>query len=154
MKRTYIFVVSILVGVASFTALASAQGGLSTAHASRVAHVELRHRSLGKILTSPSGLTLYVFTRDRGDHNSCVKVKECPETWPALQTSGAPSAGPGVRASLLSTIRLSGGVKQVTYAGHPLYLFKGDEPGDTAYVGIQQFGGAWEAINAAGKAVK
>lgn len=154
MKRTYIFVVSILVAVASGTALASAQGGLPTAHASRAVHVELRHTSLGKILTTPSGLTLYVFTRDRGDHNSCVKVRECPETWPALQTSGAPSAGPGVRASLLSSIRLSGGVKQVSYAGHPLYLFKGDEPGDTAYVGIQQFGGTWEAINAAGKPVK
>jgi predicted lipoprotein with Yx(FWY)xxD motif len=60
-----------------------------------------------------------------------------------------------VRASLLSTIKLSGGANQVTYAGHPLYLYKGDsEPGDTSYVGQSSFGGTWHAINAAGHTVK
>jgi predicted lipoprotein with Yx(FWY)xxD motif len=154
MKRTSIFLASILAGCASYAAVASAQGGDVSAHAGRAASVQLRHTSLGSILTSASGLTLYDFTRDHGDHNSCVTVKGCATVWPALQTSGAPSAGRGVRASLLSTIALAGGVKQVTYAGHPLYLFKGDEPGDTAYVGIEQFGGAWDALNAAGNGVK
>lgn len=154
MKRTYILLSSILACAASCAAVASAQGGLWTARASRAVHVELRHTSLGAILTSASGLTLYVFTRDRGPHDSCVKVNECAASWPALQTSATPTAGRGVRASLLSSIRLAGGVKQVSYAGHPLYLFSGDEPGDTAYVGVEQFGGTWEAINAAGKAVK
>jgi predicted lipoprotein with Yx(FWY)xxD motif len=52
-----------------------------------------------------------------------------PETdqqadWPALMTVGRPVAGPGVRQALLGTVArpdLPG--DQVTYAGHPLYLF-------------------------------
>jgi predicted lipoprotein with Yx(FWY)xxD motif len=154
MKRTYIFLTAILAACAAFATVASAQDDHAVAHSSRAVKVELHHTSLGSILTTTSGLTLYVFTKDHGAHNSCVKVKECAEVWPALKTSGTPTAGAGVRASLLTSIRIEGGVKQVTYAGHPLYLFKGDEPGDTAYVGIQQFGGAWDAINAAGKVVK
>ena len=57
--------------------------------------------------------------------------------WPALLTSGAPIAGPGVNQKLLGTVArtdvLSGeSVQQVTYAGLPLYRFFLDEtPGQT-----------------------
>jgi len=113
------------------------------------------HTSIGTILTSSSGLTLYEFTRDQADANSCVKVSGCSRYWPALESSGTPTAGAGVKASLLSTIRLPGGSRQVTYAGHPLYLYSGDSsPADTSYVGAQQFGGKWYALNASGHFVK
>lgn len=155
MKRTYILLAGLLASAASGPAVASAQGGISTAHASRAAKVELRRTSLGPILTTASGSTLYEFTRDRGSENSCVKIRGCSQAWPALETSGQPTAGSGVNASLLSTIRLSGGVKQVTYAGHALYLFSGDsQPGATSYVGEEAFGGTWYAINALGHTVK
>ena len=78
-----------------------------------------------------------------------------PRDLASLTTTGKPKAGPGVSASKLSTITLSGGAKQVTYAGHPLYLYSfASGPGDTSYVGAMQFGGSWYAINAAGHAVK
>lgn len=125
------------------------------AQAARVAKVQLRHTKVGTILVSSSGFTLYEFTRDRGSQNSCVRISGCSELWPALQTSAHPLAGPGVHASQLSSINLSGGVKQVTYAGHPLYLYSGDTgPGETAYVGARAFGGNWDAVGASGQAVR
>ncbi len=154
MKRAFIVLSTVLAGLASASAIASARAGTETAHSSRVAKVELRHTRFGEILATSSGFTIYEFTRDRGDKNSCVKLSGCSEVWPSLESSGKPVAGPGVKASLLSTIKLPGGGGQVTYAGHPLYLYSGDSPGDTGYVGVNAFGGNWDAINAAGHAVR
>lgn len=153
MKRTRLFLVCL--AIASLFAVAAAQAGRPTAETSRSAKIGVRHTSVGTILVSSSGRTLYEFTKDRLRSNSCAKIKECSEIWPSLTTSGKPTAGPGVKASLLSTITLHGGAKQVTYAGHPLYLYSGDSgPGETAYVGEKEFGGFWYAINAAGHTVK
>ena len=43
--------------------------------------------------------------------------------WPAITTTGAPVAGTGVNPALLSSVNRPGVGRQVTYAGHPLYLF-------------------------------
>jgi predicted lipoprotein with Yx(FWY)xxD motif len=45
------------------------------------------------------------------------------DDWPALTTSAVPIAGPGVDRHLLGTVERKGIGEQVTYAGHPLYLF-------------------------------
>jgi predicted lipoprotein with Yx(FWY)xxD motif len=45
------------------------------------------------------------------------------DDWPALTTSAPPQAGKGVDPKLLGTVERSGVGDQVTYAGHPLYLF-------------------------------
>jgi hypothetical protein len=63
-------------------------------------------------------------------------------------------AGPGIKRRLLGTISLPSGAKQVTYAGHPLYRYIADSPGDTSYVGFAEFGGSWFALNGNGRAVK
>jgi predicted lipoprotein with Yx(FWY)xxD motif len=43
----------------------------------------------------------------------------------------------------------------VTYAGHPLYTYSADAaPGETSYVGERVFGGSWDAVDAAGRAVR
>ncbi|MGH2913059.1 MAG: COG4315 family predicted lipoprotein [Solirubrobacteraceae bacterium] len=153
MKRIYVTLLSI--AVVSVFAVAAAQAGRPAAKTSRATKIAVRKTSIGTILVSSSGRTLYEFTKDRLRSNSCVKIKECSAIWPSLTTRGKPTAGPGVKASLLSTITLRGGVKQVTYAGHPLYLYTGDSgPGETGYVGEKEFGGLWYAINAAGHAVK
>jgi len=152
--------VSLLVAVAGATgvicaaAVAGALAARPAAHAAGAAKVELRHTRLGAILTSASGLTLYEFTRDRRDEDSCAKVAGCLREWPALVSGGQPSAGTGVKASLLSTIRLAGGARQVTYAGHPLYTFTDDTPGEVSYVGEREFGGTWDALSAGGTAIR
>jgi predicted lipoprotein with Yx(FWY)xxD motif len=49
-----------------------------------------------------------------------------------------------------STTR-SDGNRQVTYAGHPVYLFSGDQnPGDTNGEGVVAFGASWYAVSPAG----
>jgi predicted lipoprotein with Yx(FWY)xxD motif len=155
MKRTYVLLASVLASAAGAVTVASAQRGLPSANASRVAVVGLRHTKLGKILVNSKGHTLYEFTRDHSNRSACATIMECPEFWPALKTTGKPVAGAGLRASLLSTIKLPGGAKQVTYAGHPLYTYSVDSgPGETSYVGERAFGGNWYAINASGHTVK
>jgi predicted lipoprotein with Yx(FWY)xxD motif len=155
MQRPHIFLAVALASAVSASAIAGAQGAVPAAHSSRAAKVQLRHTSLGNILATSSGFTLYEFTHDHSSANTCVHISGCSESWPALQTSGRPTAGRGVKASLLSTTRLPGGKTQVTYAGHPLYLYSGDSgPGETSYVGESLFGGRWYALNSAGHAVK
>lgn len=131
-------------------ALASAR---TSASAAGTKTVSLRHTQLGSILVAPNGFTLYEFTRDRKNADSCQNISECPSFWPALV--GTPRAGHGVNAKLLGTIRLKNGSRQVTYSGHPLYLYSGDtERGSTSYVGVNAFGGHWYAVNARGSAVR
>jgi predicted lipoprotein with Yx(FWY)xxD motif len=155
MKRTHMLLAPALLGAMSVSAVAVAQGGVPIAHAGRAASVQLHNSALGKILVDASGFTLYEFTRDSRNKDTCVKVSGCSTVWPALSTHANPTAGSGVRASLLSTINLPGGARQVTYAGHPLYRYaEATERGETAYVGVSHFGGKWEAVNAAGGAVK
>ncbi len=154
MKRISIVLAGILATIASGSAIASAQAGVSRAHAGRATEVVLRHTSLGTILTTSSGFTLYEFTRDRGSVDSCIKIHGCAQAWPALETSGQPTAGSGVKASLLSSIRISGGARQVTYAGHPLYTYSEDSRGATGYVGVSAFGGNWYALSSSGRTVK
>jgi len=50
--------------------------------------------------------------------------------WPALTTPGAPVPGRGVSAALLGSVWRAGIGNQVTYAGHPLYLFGEDAAGE------------------------
>jgi predicted lipoprotein with Yx(FWY)xxD motif len=155
MKRMPALAAIVLALAACACAAAGAAQHPPRARASAVATVELRHTSLGKILTTASGFTLYEFTRDARNRSSCAKLSGCPESWPALQTATKPTAGPGVKASLLSSIPLHSGGKQVTYAGHPLYIYSGDSgPGETSYVGVSAFGGHWYALSASGGTVR
>jgi len=155
MNRAHILLAAVLTAVAGTSAVASAQGHTADAHAAGATTVKLRNTGLGKILVDSSGFTLYEFTRDARNSNSCVKVKGCAKVWPALTTTGSPKAGAGVKASLLSTITLAGGVKQITYAGHALYTYSESiEAGETSYVGVNHFGGSWDALSASGAAIK
>jgi predicted lipoprotein with Yx(FWY)xxD motif len=154
-KRSRVVLIGVLTAVVTPLAVAAAQGGTPTAQDARIAKVQVRTTGLGKVLVDGSGFTLYMFTRDTRNMDKCVKISMCTGTWPPYTTTGRPKAGTGVSASKLSTITLSGGRKQVTYAGHPLYGYAfASGPGDTSYVGTPEFGGTWDAINAAGHAVK
>lgn len=85
-----------------------------------------------------AGFSVYFITSDFDHHFGCTAVLlhlvigpiQCtgPATatnveWPAVFTNGKPVAGPGVKASLLGEVFRKGLGEQVTYAGHPLYLF-------------------------------
>ncbi len=154
MQRTSVLLAGILAGMSGLSAVAAART-TPTASVSRAAKVQLRGTGDGKILVDAAGFTLYAFTHDPKNRNTCVGITECASIWPALQTTGRPTAGPGVKASLLSTITLAGGAKQVTYAGRPLYLYgPASMPGETSYIGALEFGGAWYGVNATGRPVR
>jgi predicted lipoprotein with Yx(FWY)xxD motif len=153
MKRVGVFFAVLLVCAAGAVAVAGASG--PRAGAAKAAKVQLRHTEKGKILVNASGFTLYRFTRDPRNKDTCVAVENCAEIWPPLLTSGRPIAGAGVKSSLLSSIKLPNGKHQVTYAGHPLYTYSpATERGETGYIGFSSYGGTWYAVNAAGKIVK
>ena len=153
MKRLGVFFAVLLLCAAIVAAAGGASG--QRAVAAKVAKVQLRHTELGKILVNASGFTLYRFTHDPRNKDTCMTVENCKEIWPPLLTSGRPIAGSGVKSSLLSSIRLPNGRRQVTYAGHPLYMYApASERGETSYVGFSSYGGTWYAVNAAGKYVK
>jgi predicted lipoprotein with Yx(FWY)xxD motif len=144
----------ILIAMSAVGVVALALAGMASAGASQ-AKLQLRQTRLGKILVNSRGFTIYAFTRDSRNHDACVKINACVTAWPLVTTSGAPIAGPGVKASLIGTIKPKPGVVQVTYAGHPLYTYSGDSgPGQTFYVNVSQFGGRWPALGAAGQEVK
>jgi predicted lipoprotein with Yx(FWY)xxD motif len=153
MKRIAVLLVCLLVSAVSGSAVAGAHASIARAQASIATKVQLRHSNLGFILTTSKGFTLYMFTHDEGAENSCVKIAACAIFWPALTTAEAPVAGLGVKPSLLSTIELEGGVKQVTYAGHALYRYIYDTRRSTGYVGVFAFGGDWDALNPAGEPI-
>jgi hypothetical protein len=59
--------------------------------------------------------------------------------------------GSGLKPSLLGTATRSDGKTQVTYNGHPLYLFGGDTgAGKTSGQGLKAFGDFWFVLSSAG----
>jgi predicted lipoprotein with Yx(FWY)xxD motif len=66
-------------------------------------------------------------------------------------TTGKPTAGSGVRSSLLGTTIRASGTEQVTYDGHPLYRFAGDTAShQTNGEGSTGFGALWYVLSPRG----
>src|SRR4029077_18153983 len=75
----------------------------------------------------------------------------CAAAWPPVPATGTPTADERWVAALVVTTSRSDGTKQVTYNGHPLYTFVGDQQaGDTNGQGRVAFGGIWAALSPAG----
>jgi len=124
-------------------------GSIARGAARSSATVSLRKTALGMILVAGNGRTLYLFGRDKNDRSACSA--SCAQFWPPLLSRGKPTAGPGVKASLLGTSKRSNGSLQVTYNKHPLYTYAGDkQAGQTNGEGISAFGARWYALSAKG----
>jgi predicted lipoprotein with Yx(FWY)xxD motif len=116
------------------------------------ATVGIANENLGKILVNSRGHTLYLFQRDSGTRSACSGA--CAIEWPPLRATGKPTVGGGANASIVATSARSDGKPQITYNGHPLYLFSGDQkPGDTNGQGVNAFGGLWYALSSAGSQI-
>ena len=115
----------------------------------RSATVGAANTSLGQILVDSNGRTLYLFKKDNGTKSACSGA--CADAWPPVRADGKPTVGAGADASLVGTTTRSDGKPQVTYNGHPLYLYQGDQkPGDTTGQGSTGFGAPWYALSPAG----
>jgi predicted lipoprotein with Yx(FWY)xxD motif len=108
--------------------------------------------NLGKILVDSKGDTVYLFQKDTGTKSTCFG--KCAVNWPPLDASSKPTEGSGADPAMVGTTSRPGGKSQVTYNGHPLYLFAGDKnAGDTNGEGVNAFGGNWYALTPAGDQV-
>lgn len=108
----------------------------------------------GTILVSATGRTLYRYTRDSKHVNRCSSVPVCNKYWPPLlvKPSLKPTAGGAAKAALLGTIKGPHGMRQVTYAGWPLYFFAGDKR--AGQMRGEDFLKQWYVVNTAGAFVK
>jgi predicted lipoprotein with Yx(FWY)xxD motif len=104
----------------------------------------------GMVLTNSLGQTLYLLTADSPTRSNCTSLV-CTTVWPPVLAAGGGTAGVGgVQQALLGSLHLPDGLVQVTYAGHPLYTYIGDNRvGETNGEGIKSFGGIWFALSAA-----
>ena len=133
------------VGVAMAASSTSATNGTVKAVTSK---------TFGKVLVSSSGRTLYRYTIDRKGVNRCSAVAICNKYWPPLlvKAGAKPTAGTGATASKLGTIKAKNGMRQVTYAGWPLYRFAFDKAaGQTKGQGFEK---QWYVVNTNGALVK
>jgi predicted lipoprotein with Yx(FWY)xxD motif len=146
--------VVVVAAVAALVLVLTTSGGTSKAHknaAATTSSVNLRSTSLGKILVDGEGRTLYLFEADKRGMSNCSGA--CLSLWPVLSSQGKPHAGPGVTAAKLGTTTTSG-KQQVTYNGHPLYYYAGDQKaGDTSGQGLNQFGAKWYVLAATGNKI-
>jgi predicted lipoprotein with Yx(FWY)xxD motif len=112
--------------------------------------IDIGSTRLGQILVDSNGLTVYLFLADKGTTSACNSAS-CVQYWPPVLTTGAPQAGAGISGSLLGTTARSDGTTQVTYAGHPLYLFASDKKaGDVTGQGLNAFGAPWYVVSPSG----
>jgi predicted lipoprotein with Yx(FWY)xxD motif len=113
------------------------------------AGITTAQNALGTILTDTHGRAVYLFEADKGPTSTCTGG--CAQAWPPLTTKGAPVAGAGVNAALLTTSPRPDGTTQLTYNGHPLYYYDDDHgPGTTAGQGENAFGAKWYLLTPAG----
>jgi predicted lipoprotein with Yx(FWY)xxD motif len=113
-----------------------------------------KSKSFGMILVGSTGKTLYRYTVDGKGINRCSSNATCAKYWPPLlvKTGAKPTAGSGASGALLGTIKAAHGMRQVTYAGFPLYFFAGDTAaGQTKGQGFEK---QWYVVSAKGSFVK
>jgi predicted lipoprotein with Yx(FWY)xxD motif len=145
-----------LAALASVATIALTQlAAASAANTAAATKIALHKTSKGTILVDSRGYTIYAFTLDKGEKDACAGIFECLSEWPAVTTKSSVTAGPGIKKSLIGTIKFRGSKRQLTYAGHPLYTYVEDtKPAQTSNINILQFQGRWPALNAPGKLVK
>jgi predicted lipoprotein with Yx(FWY)xxD motif len=114
--------------------------------------IAIRSTSLGKTLVDANGRTLYLFKADRPGVSTLSAAGAA--VWPRFVSAGHVKAEGGARASLIGTTTSPAGVKEVTYAGHPLYYYVGDsKPGSTRGQGLNEFGALWYVLGPSGTAI-
>ena len=96
------------------------------------------------VLTNGKGFTLYSFAPDTPASSKCYG--SCAAYWPPV--IGTTAAGHGLPGQV-ATITRTGGARQLTYDGHPLYTYVGDTaPGQARGNNLNLNGGLWHEVPA------
>jgi len=166
-----------LVAAAATLALSTPANALVASHAAAGGtEIVVADTAFGPALAVGSGpyknYTLYYITSDHIPSYGCTAgatstpfgpftctgpSNDKSAEWPALTTTGQPVAGPGVNQALLGRVYRKGVGYQVTYAGHPLYLFDqmaGSVTGEGWFEpGLLPWHGMWWLMSPAGEPV-
>jgi predicted lipoprotein with Yx(FWY)xxD motif len=127
---------------ASAAASASAAAGAET--------VKVGESSLGQILVDGEGRTLYAFTPDSAGEPTCYEG--CAQAWPPLLAEGDIAVGPGLDATMFTTVARTDAGMQVKVGDWPLYHFAQDAaPGDTNGQGKSD---KWYVVSPTGELIK
>lgn len=126
----------------------------SAMHSSAATVKAVKSAKYGTVLVAANGKTLYRYTIDSKGVNRCTSNATCAKYWPQLLVKAGvkPTAGAGIKASLLGTIKAKSGMRQITYAGFPLYTFAGDSK--AGQVNGEGFEKQWYVVNTKGALVK
>ena len=175
---------ALIVGVATLPLFAGAASAVPAATGTVITTASTAFGTALVVGSGPyAGYSLYFITSDHGTTFGCTTTpvtgpggnqllctgqsNDTNAEWPAITTTGPPVAAGGASQGLLGTVtRTFEGVsgvgpsvtqQQVTYAGHPLYLFdRGpyqvtgegwDEPG------LPPWGGVWNLMAPSGRAL-
>jgi predicted lipoprotein with Yx(FWY)xxD motif len=113
--------------------------------------IKIASSQFGDVLFDSSDQAIYLFDKETSSTPDCYG--ECAAAWPPVLTDGEPVAGSGADAKLLGTTERDDGSTQVTYNGHPLYYYAHEGPGEVLCHGVDEFGGLWLVVDAAGNAL-
>ena len=159
--RRSLFVLVTATGLLSVLVVATAEGEPARAGSGAVVKTAFNKELKKTIVVDGAGRTLYMFTSDVGGKpGTCAALgTACTKLWPAYTSAGAPTAGQGIKTSLLATAAGPGGKQQVVYNRHPLYHFAGGQgygpgdkkPGDIGGQGIYKI---WWVLSAKGTPIK
>lgn len=127
-------------------------GGMMSAKRKRGAVVKVVSSEYGRVIADRKGEAFYLFDKEQSRKSECYG--ECAVAWPPVLTKGKPRAGKGAKAKLLGTTKRRNGKLQVTYAGHPLYYYKDDTPGNILCQNVDEFGGLWLVVKPNGEPVR
>lgn len=101
--------------------VAQPSSALGVDKGSTVLHVQ-KAGKLGYVLAMGNGQVVYMYDKDKGGTPACTG--SCAQTW--IPVAGAkPAASPADTGLAAFTTVANGGVTQIVYDGHPLYLLKG-----------------------------
>jgi predicted lipoprotein with Yx(FWY)xxD motif len=106
----------------------------------------------GSILFDSKQQAIYLFDKESSATSECYGA--CADAWPPVLTGRDPQAGAGAEAKLLGTTERDDGSTQVTYAGHPLYYYVDDPPGQVLCHNVDEFGGLWLVVKPSGEAAQ
>ena len=149
-RLPFLIVVAAIFGLAALTATTSAAQKRTSARPSAASAISVRQTSVGKVLVAPNGRTLYLFALDKRNVSRLSAAGRA--VWPPFTSATVPIARGGVSGARIGRISAS---KQITYNGHPLYYYVGDQrPGQTFGQGLNQFGARWYVLSASGSAIK
>jgi len=108
--------------------------------------------SVGEAVGTIAGVVVYSNTTESSGHFSCT-TSSCTATWHPWLTYGVKVvAASGVQQSLIGTVKRHDGSIQMTYGGHPLYIYAHNL--NAVQANAQGAGGVWYVVGTDGNVIK